>query len=117
MFLTTVQRTDPLPTVAAPVVVCNETQRPGIQQELAKTGHTDAVLILEPIARNTAPAVAAAALHLVANGSDPILFVMPADHVIQDEESFAEAVALAANFADKGYLLTFGLDPVTPETG
>ena len=117
MFLTTVQRTDPLPTVDAPVVVCNKIQRPGIQQELAKIGRTNASLILEPIGRNTAPAVAAAALHLVEDGSDPILFVMPADHVIRDEETFSEAVVLAADFADEGYLLTFGIDPTTPETG
>lgn len=117
MFLMTVQRTNPLPAAGTPVVVCNETQRTGIQRELAKAGHTDASLILEPIGRNTAPAVAAAALHLVADGADPILFVMPADHLIRDEESFAEAVALAADFADKGYLLTFGIDPATPETG
>ncbi len=117
MFLMTVQRTDPLPGVGTPVVVCNEIQRPGIQQELAKAGHADASLILEPTGRNTAPAVAVAALHLVADGADPILFVMPADHLIRDVESFAEAVALAADFADKGHLLTFGIDPVTPETG
>ena len=117
MFLMTIQRTDPLPDAGTPVVVCNEAQRPGIQQELARAGRTDASLILEPIGRNTAPAAAAAALHLVSDGADPILFVMPADHVIRDEESFAEAVALAADFADKGYLLTFGIDPATPETG
>lgn len=117
MFLMTVQRTDPLPAAGTPVVVCNETQRPGIQRELAKAGRADASLILEPIGRNTAPAVAAAALHLVVDGADPILFVMPADHLIRDEESFAEAVALAADFADTGYLLTFGIDPATPETG
>ena len=117
MFLMTVQRTDPLPNAGAPVVVCNEAQRPGIEQELAKTEHADASLILEPTGRNTAPAVAAAALHLVADGSDPILFVMPADHVIRDEVAFAAAITLASEFAERGYLLTFGIDPASAETG
>ena len=117
MLLTTVQRTDPLPSATTPVVVCNEAQRPGIQRELAKIGRTDAPLILEPVGRNTAPAAAAAALLLTAGGDDPILFVMPADHVIRNEEAFARAVALAADHAERGYLLTFGIDPVAPETG
>ncbi|MGB5379871.1 MAG: mannose-1-phosphate guanylyltransferase/mannose-6-phosphate isomerase [Acidimicrobiia bacterium] len=117
MFAMTVQRTEPLAAADAPLVVCNEDQRLGIQRELAKLGRDDAALILEPIGRNTAPAAAAAALHLTADGTDPILFVMPADHVIRNEDAFAEAVALASDFADKGYLLTFGIDPTGPETG
>ena len=117
MFLTTIQRTDPLPTARAPLVVCNDDQRLGIRRELAKLDHSDAVLILEPIGRNTAPAAAAAALHLTADGSDPILFVMPADHVIRNEDAFVAAVAVASDLADKGYLLTFGIEPTGPETG
>ena len=117
MFAMTVHRTEPLAAAGAPLVVCNEDQRMGIQRELTKLGRDDAALILEPIGRNTAPATAAAALHLAAEGSDPILFVMPADHVIRNEDAFAEAVDLASDFADKGYLLTFGIDPTGPETG
>jgi mannose-1-phosphate guanylyltransferase/mannose-6-phosphate isomerase len=113
----TVQRTAPLSAVGAPLVVCNEDQQLGIERELAKLGRDEAKLILEPIGRNTAPAAAAAAIHLTFDGSDPILFVMPADHVIRNEDAFAEAVALATEFADKGYLLTFGIDPTGPETG
>lgn len=117
MFAMTVERTEPLRAAAAPLVVCNEDQRVGIQRELSKLGRDDATLVLEPIGRNTAPAAAAAALHLTAVGSDPVLFVMPADHVIRNEDAFAEAVDLAAEFANKGYLLTFGIDPTGPETG
>jgi mannose-1-phosphate guanylyltransferase/mannose-6-phosphate isomerase len=117
MFLTTVLRTAPIPFATTPVIVCNETQRPGIERELASVGLTDAALILEPVGRKTAPAVAVAALHLTPDGADPILFVMPADHVIRNEEAFAEAVALGAEVAEEGYLLTFGVDPVSPETG
>ena len=117
MFAMTVARTEPLAAAADPLVVCNEDQRVGIQRELSKLGRDDATLVLEPIGRNTAPATAAAALHLTADGSDPILFVMPADHVIRNEDAFAEAVDLASEFANKGYLLTFGIDPTGPETG
>jgi mannose-1-phosphate guanylyltransferase/mannose-6-phosphate isomerase len=117
MFLTTVQRADALPNTGSPLIVCNEDHRPGIQQELTASNHRDAPVILEPVGRNTAPAAAAAALHLTSDGSDPILFVMPADHVIRNEEAFSEAVTLAANFADNGYLLTFGIEPSGPETG
>src|SRR5665811_140461 len=69
MFLTTVQRSDALPKAGPPLVVCNEAHRPGIQQELELSGHHDAPVILEPVGRNTAPAVAAAALHLTKDGS------------------------------------------------
>jgi mannose-1-phosphate guanylyltransferase/mannose-6-phosphate isomerase len=117
MFLTTVQRADALPHTTPPLVVCNEDHLSGIRQELAADGHRDAPVILEPVGRNTAPATAAAALRASADGSDPLLFVMPADHVIRNEEAFAEAVALAARFADNGYLITFGIEPSSPETG
>lgn len=117
MFLMTIQRTDALPAAGPPLIVCNEDQRAGIQRELAKFRRTDSSLLLEPIARNTAPATAAAALLLSADRSDPIMFVMPADHVIRNEDAFGEAVSLASDFADRGYLLTFGIEPTGPETG
>jgi mannose-1-phosphate guanylyltransferase/mannose-6-phosphate isomerase len=117
MFLTTIQRTDALPAAGPPLIVCNEDQSAGVQRELDKFRRTDASLLLEPTGRNTAPATAAAALLLTADGSDPIMFVMPADHVIRNEDAFGEAVSLASDFAEKGYLLTFGIDPTGPETG
>ena len=117
MLLMTIQRTDAVPTAGAPLIVCNEGQRSGVERELAKSGHLDATLILEPVGRNTAPAVCAAALQLTSDGADPIMFVMPADHVIRNERAFSEAVELAAGFAEQGYLLTFGIDPTGPETG
>ncbi len=117
MLLMTIQRTDAVASAGAPVIVCNEDQRVGIERELAKSGYPDAGLILEPVGRNTAPATAVAALQLTADGGDPILFVMPADHVIRNEQAFSDAVDLAAGFAEQGYLLTFGIDPTGPETG
>jgi len=117
MLLMTIQRTDAVQAAQEPLIVCNEDQRVGIEIELAKSGYPDAGLILEPIGRNTAPATAVAALQLTADDDDPILFVMPADHVIRNEQAFSDAVDLAAEFAEHGYLLTFGIDPTGPETG
>jgi mannose-1-phosphate guanylyltransferase/mannose-6-phosphate isomerase len=117
MLLMTIQRTDAVAAAGAPVIVCNEDQRVGIERELSKSGYSDAGLVLEPVGRNTAPATAVAALQLTADGGDPILFVMPADHVIRNEQAFSDAVDLAAGFAEQGYLLTFGIDPTGPETG
>jgi mannose-1-phosphate guanylyltransferase/mannose-6-phosphate isomerase len=117
MLLMTIQRTEAVPTAGAPIIVCNEDQQSGVESEVARSGYPDASLILEPVGRNTAPATAAAALQLSSDGNDPIMFVMPADHVIRNEEAFIEAVELAAGFAGKGYLLTFGIDPTGPETG
>ena len=117
MLLMTIQRTGAVQAAGAPLIVCNEDQRVGIESELAKSNFPDAPLVLEPVGRNTAPATAVAALQLAADGDDPILFVMPADHVIRNEEAFSDAVGLAAGFAEQGYLLTFGIDPTGPETG
>ena len=74
-------------------------------------------LILEPCGRNTAPAVAVAALQSVAKGDDPILLVLPADHLIADVARFQRAVAVASAAAEEGKLVTFGIVPDKPETG
>ncbi len=115
LFLATVERAARLPGAAPPVVVSNQQQRTPIARELA--GQKGARLILEPVGRNTAPALATAALLLTAEGSDPRMLVMPADHVITDEAALGEAVSVAARLADEGYLVTFGIAPSSPETG
>jgi mannose-1-phosphate guanylyltransferase/mannose-6-phosphate isomerase len=117
MFRATVDRVATLPGVEAPMVVCNQDHRFGIRSELDAADYPDARMILEPVGRNTAPAVAVAALDLQARDLDPLLLVLPADHVIRNEEAFAEAVAVAAEFAAQEYLVTFGIDPTHPETG
>ena len=74
--------------------------------------------LLEPVGRNTAPAICAAALHaLRAHGADAVLLVLPADHLIRDEAGFREAVAEAKRLAGEGWLVTFGIAPTRPETG
>ncbi len=114
----TVARLALLPDAArSPLVVCNEAHRFLVAGQLREAG-ADPALILEPEGRNTAPAAAVAAL--VARrqaGSDVLLLVLPADHVIRDPGAFADAVALARPAAESGQLVTFGVVPTHPETG
>ncbi|MGW5978688.1 mannose-1-phosphate guanylyltransferase/mannose-6-phosphate isomerase, partial [Bacillus altitudinis] len=74
-------------------------------------------LILEPVGRNTAPAIAIAALQVLAGNDDALLLVLPSDHVVRNEKAFHAAVAQAAVAADAGKLVTFGIVPTAPETG
>jgi mannose-1-phosphate guanylyltransferase/mannose-6-phosphate isomerase len=117
MFRLTVERTRGLAGVTAPVVACNEDHRPGIQRDLHRAGYDDATIILEPVGRNTAPAVGTAALCLQERYGEAVLLVLPADHVVTDEEAFARAVSVAVAQAEQGYLVTFGIVPTHPATG
>jgi mannose-1-phosphate guanylyltransferase/mannose-6-phosphate isomerase len=103
--------------LAKPLLVGNEEYRFLIAQQLQEVGIEHASLILEPCGRNTAPALTLAALAAQANDEDPILVIMPADHVIQDKAAFCEAVHQGAKLANQGRLVTFGIQPTTPETG
>lgn len=102
-------------TQASPVVVCNEEHRFLVAEQLRETGREAAIIILEPIGKNTAPALTLAAL--AEEQQDSVLLVMPADHVIQNMEMFQAAVKEAAVLAKNGYLVTFGVTPDKPETG
>ncbi len=117
MFRITLERTRGLAGVAAPLIACNEDHRPGIQRDLHRAGYDDATIVLEPVGRNTAPAVAAAALHLAARHGDAVMLVLPADHVVADEGAFARAVSVAVPQAEEGRLVTFGIVPTHPATG
>ncbi|GAB4176909.1 MAG: mannose-1-phosphate guanylyltransferase/mannose-6-phosphate isomerase [Rhodocyclaceae bacterium] len=100
--------------VAAPVVVANEEYRFIVAEQLREAGQAAQAVILEPVGRNTAPALTLAAL---AAGGDPVLVAMPADHVMTDQAAFRDAVARAAALAEAGMLVTFGITPAAPETG
>lgn len=102
-------------TVAPPLVVCNEEYRFLTAEQLRQIGVQPASLLLEPVGRNTAPALALAAL--AAGEADPVLLVMPSDHVIRDTAAFREAVAVGAAQAQAGAVVTFGITPDKPETG
>ncbi|TXS89864.1 mannose-1-phosphate guanylyltransferase/mannose-6-phosphate isomerase [Parahaliea maris] len=116
MLQATLQRTAGL-EAAAPLVVCNEEHRFMVAEQLRQITIEPTALILEPAGRNTAPAVALAALHLQATDPEAIMLVLPADHLIQQVEAFTEAVACALPLAQTGRLMTFGVVPSKPETG
>ena len=114
MLQLTAERAPPAEGYAAPVVVANAAHAAMIEEQLGAVGIDDALLILEPAGRNTAPAIAAAAL---AVDRDAIMLVMPSDHVIRDVGAFRAAIAAAKPLAEEGWLITFGITPDGPETG
>ena len=103
-------------TLAQPMVVCNEEYRFVVAEQL-RLIQRSGTIVLEPKGRNTAPALTLAALAATKNGADPVLLVMPADHVIPDETAFCHAVEHATALATKGTVVTFGIQPTAPETG
>lgn len=102
---------------AAPLVVANEDHRFLVAEQLRVIGAPRARIVLEPVGRNTAPAIAAAALIASADGTDPLLLVLPSDHVVRDADAFRAAVRAASPAAEAGALVTFGIVPQAPETG
>ncbi|MFC5584034.1 mannose-1-phosphate guanylyltransferase/mannose-6-phosphate isomerase [Nitratireductor kimnyeongensis] len=102
---------------AAPLTVCNEEHRFLAAEQLRLAGIEKSPILLEPMGRNTAPAITLAALQATAKGEDPLLLVMPADHLIQNVPAFHEGVAKAQILANEGRLVTFGIVPTSPETG
>jgi mannose-1-phosphate guanylyltransferase/mannose-6-phosphate isomerase len=100
-----------------PILLCNNDHRFLVREELDRAGIEPRAIILEPIARNTAPAIAIAALVAMKDDPDAILAVMPSDHVIADETLFAESIRRAAKVAETGRLVLFGITPTEPHTG
>jgi mannose-1-phosphate guanylyltransferase/mannose-1-phosphate guanylyltransferase/mannose-6-phosphate isomerase len=96
-------------------LVCNQEHRFLVREQCIASGHSPAAIYLEPTGRNTAPAIALAALHIAAADPDALMLVLPADHVVQDTAAFASAVADAAIAARAGYLVTFGVLPQSPD--
>ncbi|MFC3716973.1 mannose-1-phosphate guanylyltransferase/mannose-6-phosphate isomerase [Luteimonas soli] len=117
MLQDTWQRVAGLAAGAAPIVVANEEHRFLAAEQLRQVGVEHAAILLEPVGRNTAPAIAAAALQASAQGEDPLLLVLPSDHVVRDASAFREAVRAAAPAAGEGALVTFGIVPESAETG
>lgn len=99
-----------------PIIVTNENHRFIVAEQL-RLQKTSAQILLEPIARNTAPAIAAAAELALSRGEDPVLLILAADHVIEQQEAFNQAVAVGLSAAESGKLVTFGIVPTAPETG
>jgi len=113
----TLLRLQGLDEVAAPIIICNEEHRFIIAEQIRALGVSPAAIILEPVGRNTAPAVAIAAQQALASDPQAVLLVLPADHLIGDPGQFHEAVRQAAVHAASGHLAAFGIVPSAPETG
>lgn len=116
MFAQTLQRVAGLPSSELPVIICNETHRFYVQAAL-RSCQQKARILLEPAPRNTAPAIALAALALTEEGQDPLMLVMPSDHLLDDDADFCRGVQAAAPLAAEGHIVTFGIKPTGPETG
>ena len=112
----TISRLDGL-EASAPAIICNEDHRFMVAEQLRQLTVEDASILLEPVGRNTAPAIALAALNATQSGQDPVLLVLAADHYMADEAAFRQAVHAAAQFAEQNKLATFGIVPTHPETG
>ena len=117
MLQETIRRLDGVEELAAPIIVSNEQHRFMVAEQLRAEAIEPADIILEPVGRNTAPAVAVAAARAAAEGDEPILLVLPADHVIRERAPLHEAIARGAALAADGKLVTFGIVPNAPETG
>ncbi len=103
--------------VADPLIICNEDHRFLAAEQLRQIHKNSNGIILEPIGKNTAPAIALAALKFVNNGEDPLLLVLSADHLIQDTDAFHQSIKIAEELAEKDKLVTFGIVPDKAETG
>lgn len=117
MLQDTLSRLSSLPEVEASLIVCNNENRFLVAQQIQEAGVDVATILLEPSAKNTAPAVAVAALQAMESDPDAMLLVLPADHLISDQPAFKEAVSVAIESATNERLVTFGIVPDYPETG
>lgn len=117
MLQETLVRLEGLHDLAPPIVICNENHRFMIAEQLRECGHQAGTILLEPVGRNTGPAVAAAALKVSGADSDPLLLVLPADHHLARPDQLRRVIAAGQGPARAGRLMTFGIVPTRPETG
>lgn len=116
MLQATIQRLDGL-GAASPRLICNEQHRFLAAEQLRQLGLEQSNILLEPVGRNTAPAIALAALQARTESEDPILLILAADHLIQDVQAFQASIQTALPLAQNGKLVTFGIVPTHAETG
>ena len=113
----TQERLSGIADLRPPLLICNEDHRFIVAEQMRQIAVEPAGILLEPIGRNTAPAVAVAALQATARGEDPLLLVLAADHVIRDPSNFRHTVEAGRAAAEAGRLVTFGIVPTAPEIG
>ncbi len=117
MLQDTISRLQDIEGIMPPIIICNENHRFMVAEQMRSMGVDPLSVILEPVGRNTAPAVAIGAVCSMSGGDDSLVLVLPADHFIENIGVFQSTVAAGAVFADKGFLITFGIVPQSPETG
>src|SRR5580692_9883664 len=117
MLQDTALRLSGISGAAAPIIVCNEAHRFTVAEQIRALDITASAILLEPVGRNTAPAVALAAFKAQELDPDATMVVAPADHVIRGSREFQAAAEVAARFAQDGKLVTFGIVAHAPETG
>ncbi|MBY6198487.1 mannose-1-phosphate guanylyltransferase/mannose-6-phosphate isomerase [Vibrio hangzhouensis] len=115
MLQATLQRLEGM-SISESIIVSNEEHRFVVAEQLRQFGHK-ARIVLEPVGRNTAPAIALAACQAMARGDDPIMLVLAADHIVQETQAFQASILKAREVAESGKLATFGIVPTAPETG
>ena len=113
----TQQRLEGIADLQPPLLICNEDHRFIVAEQMRQIGVEPNAILLEPMGRNTAPAVTVAALQATANGEDPLLLVLAADHLIRDAAQFRQAIDAGRKPAEAGRLVTFGIVPTAPKTG
>ena len=113
----TVTRLAGIPDCGAPILVVNQDHRFLAAEQMSEIGVKPRSIILEPVGRNTAPAIAAAAIWISELQPDALLLVLPSDHMIRDMSAFHAAITTARKVAESGLLVTFGIKPTTPATG
>jgi len=117
MLQETILRLNGLDNLADPIIICNVDHRFLVAEQCQQIDVTSPTILLEPVGRNTAPAIAAAALQSIKQSGDAVLLVLSADHVIQDIEAFHQAIDIAAKQAQDSKLTTFGIVPTNANTG
>ena len=117
LLQSTIRRLSGISNCEKPLLVCKNQHRFLAAEQMRQIGIEYPSILLEPIGRDTAPATACAALNLIQHRDDPIMFVLPADHIITDIQTFGQAVKIGAVLAEQGNLVTFGITPKTAETG
>jgi len=117
MLQETILRLNGLDSLADPIIICNADHRFLVAEQCQQIGIKNPTILLEPVGRNTAPAIAAAALQSIGASGDSILLVLSADHVIQDTKAFHKAIGIANKQAQGGKLVTFGVVPTSINIG
>jgi len=117
MLQETILRLNGLDNLADPIIVCNADHRFLVAEQCQQINIKNPTILLEPVGRNTAPAIAAAALQSLKQTDDVVLLVLSADHIIQDVEAFHQAINIVSQQAQEGKLATFGIVPTDANTG